>query len=180
MGSLTPILDQLQGNKLHFQSYGLFKLLFVNKFTIPEEGCISLTNFIVSFPTPWEYFCDFLTKDPFCIRLESLAFIPKTGYIFSSSFISLLTEGSGECFARLPLSFREQTIGICSFSSSPTVESLRGFLHEVTCLTLKNELLLHEGNLNVLLQGFKDQLRLRCPLWVSKLEALLVPLKEAV
>jgi hypothetical protein len=55
--------------------------------------------------------------ETFKIREESLLHIPRTGYFFYQSFIQLLRDGSGDCFAIIPLSFREEIIGICTFSS---------------------------------------------------------------
>ena len=87
---LSPILDQLKRNSLHFQAYGLFKLPFVNEIGVSEEDCISLTNFLHSFPQPWNHFNKFLAIEPFKIREESLIYIPKSGFFFSRAFIKLL------------------------------------------------------------------------------------------
>jgi len=139
-----------------------------------------LTNFIHSFPEPWNQFAKFLKDKPFLIREEALLYVPKTGYFFSESFVCLLKEGSGSCFSILPLSFREEIIGICTLSSQDSVEGLKGFLQRVKKITIDNEAPLNAGNLNLLLRAFKERLWARCPLWVNRLADLANLLEDSI
>ena len=108
-------------SNLTFQSLGLLKLLFANKITLSEEDSIPLTNFMHSLSGLWTLFQKFLMDPGFKIRKEALLYVPQTGYFFRKSFIKLLREGSGDCFAKLPLSFREEVIGICTYASCEDV-----------------------------------------------------------
>ena len=56
LGSISPILRQLEENRLQFQGFGLLRLLFVNDLTLSEDDSISLTNFMKDFTLSWDYF----------------------------------------------------------------------------------------------------------------------------